>query len=771
MTSYAVKHVDGAFCAVIDGNVPAPIRVNGIPVKEFHPGWSPERLCRGPGSTNYLPLTHVSGQHAVWYLDQQLNRLCDRFSDLPETERAFAGSSWQRTAEAIWRGLICEVQPTLPDETAGLIEGTRYAREDLIRCEIIRSPPPARAIVLSELATGNTHIGAGHDRIIQLSISHLRNVFRADFLQCQIEAIRRGRLELPSPIDGRPMPSMGSLKLTDMSYAYRFCDLDHGIPFYAVASDWRFGIWAILFPTLDIVIYERPDQKGLVEASFLGTAPNIALLNHAFIYADSLYDYVRKPELKPIICYSYYHLGHHLWNELTGIHAVLQQIPPDALPPIFVAQPQQTEMYGKLDRLFPQLAGRIDRTVGPVEKLADLLYRGGYLHLRPTGSLVSRDLAGRIMDFAERQPGLTVHKRQYDGLKATSYRIVTLGLRVENRTVVDLPRFCIELISLLRRELGRVAVIVDGHNSADADSGAYKSHEQHLATRQPIDVEREIVSLLERHFAADPAVVIIPTVGHSIGISVFWCRRSEFFVTPWGAGLAKYRWVCNLPGLVVTNRYLLLHPSDEIHLYDSPRYIEAPAPIWFIGPETVEDMPDAELVIPDPRGRANFRVDMAAVRENLREIIRMNNGIALPQELFASKFAADGDGHLYQRFGWSTPEPHHVWALGAESRISVPTPRPPTDCTLELDVVGLMLPPLIDCQTLQIDINGIDAGTFLVGPPRTIRCRVPWYSMQMSSTLEITFRHQRCARPSDYGGVDQRCLAVRFSAVRLRPIA
>ena len=34
----------------------------------------------------------------------------------------------------------------------------------------------------------------------------------------------------------------------------------------------------------------------------------------------------------------------------------------------------------------------------------------------------------------------------------------------------------------------------------------------------------------------------------------------------WGAGLAKYRWVCNKPGLLLTGEWNLRHRED-LHIY------------------------------------------------------------------------------------------------------------------------------------------------------------------------------------------------------------
>ncbi len=112
--------------------------------------------------------------------------------------------------------------------------------------------------------------------------------------------------------------------------------------------------------------------------------------------------------------------------------------------------------------LFPELAGKVDRTPTHRTALIRSVYAEARCLFNPTGEYVSADLARRIITLAERDPGLDAAKAEAARLAADGFVIVMLGLRVENRTVVDPAAFFTEVTSMLRQQCRRVAVVLDG---------------------------------------------------------------------------------------------------------------------------------------------------------------------------------------------------------------------------------------------------------------------------------------------------------------------
>ncbi len=626
--TFALEQADGVICARLGDGGLQPICESGTPVTQFLPGWSAEELHCGRASVCYLKLAHPSGQRAVWFLDAQLNHLGDTLAHLPEGLRTSVEEACAQDARVLWHNMICATDFTAADHMFDLLNVGRAGRRELLAQKKISFDAPAHAIVLHELDASTIddalHPGTMAGEGLRLDLDHIRGLLRSDFLACQIEALRSSSLRLPSPISGRPLQCRGSIILTSVVAAYRFVDDEAGLPFYVFAADWYFSIVGVLFPTLNLLVHDYPHQKGLLE-SLLHEPAADCLFREAVVYADILPEYLGALRLRPVMYYFYWHLGHHLWNELTGLHMAMHKLPVGAPLDVFVAQSDDTEMYGLVDELFPALSGHVHRTIRHATDIPDSIYEARHILVRPTGRYVTRALAQRIIQLADGTPESILLHEQYARLQADGFQLIVLGLRVENRTLADLAGFCRQAIGLLQRELGKVAVVLDGHNRRGSAAEAYRSHRDEAATAAPIEVELGIVQQLAEHVRGHNDVILVSTVGAPMSTSIFWSSRARFFITPWGAGLAKYRWVCNTPGLILTNRsFLSPRWSGVLHLYDSEEYMEEPTPVYFLEPDDITDEPTAPVLIPDPRdpGRGNFSVDLDAIWNRVAGMIR-----------------------------------------------------------------------------------------------------------------------------------------------------
>lgn len=168
-------------------------------------------------------------------------------------------------------------------------------------------------------------------------------------------------------------------------------------------------------------------------------------------------------------------------------------------------------------------------------------------------------------------------------------------------------------------------MVIDGHNAREGGvdgNAVIESHGESLATRSPLQTERDIASQL-RASAAGMDVTILDTLGAGMASSLAWALLCDCFLSVWGASLAKFRWVCNKPGLVVSSQANLLH-RDDLHIYDSPQYMEAPTQLLFADPAAVVDDPDAPRLVPVSLGNpffANFRVDHGRVLAQFRGLV------------------------------------------------------------------------------------------------------------------------------------------------------
>ena len=116
----------------------------------------------------------------------------------------------------------------------------------------------------------------------------------------------------------------------------------------------------------------------------------------------------------------------------------------------------------------------------------------------------------------------------------------------------------------------------------------------------------------------DAGVTVVDIVNRSALCSVVWCSRADCFVAPLGAALAKYRWLCNTPGLVLSSRWNLEHRAD-LHIYDAPAALEGSSEMLFNRADEVQDCtPDRDAGGVD--GRGNFVVSRPAILDRLRRL-------------------------------------------------------------------------------------------------------------------------------------------------------
>ncbi len=89
----------------------------------------------------------------------------------------------------------------------------------------------------------------------------------------------------------------------------------------------------------------------------------------------------------------------------------------------------------------------------------------------------------------------------------------------------------------------------------------------------------------------------------------------------WGAGLAKYRWICNKPGFVITSHWNLTQRPD-LNIYDHPGLMENPSPMYWLEPEMVTDCPEAACAMPNGNHPqwANFTI---AEKPTINQIVSL----------------------------------------------------------------------------------------------------------------------------------------------------
>ena len=602
----------------------------------FVPGWTPWLLYCGLAPFLVLEFRNQNGARAAWLLDRDLCRLGDKLADLAPAQ----AESLRQHSAAMLRRMIIDIMlrpmPLLSREAQAFAQVN-----DVLRTAIAESGGDSvlavpRAVLAAEIEQRIAFISPLGNQPVMLDRAHLQAGLAATLEDRVVATTREGMLGWPSPVDGRSLRCQGSIYFDDFRFAYRFADIAAGLTFYVIASDHYCKPLAVYIPHLDLLVVRDARCKHLLEVYF---PPNLArwFINQAALNGPLLVPYwVRGARRMASVMRGQpgTHLGHQLWNELSGMEYLLTSAEGEQIPHwIIPGAARGIELWGSVESLFPELRGRVTRSLAHGSDVMPHLYKEGICAVRITRERVSAELRRRLQRTTRMHPAYDAVRLQVDAARAggapLDVPVIVLGLRVENRTLVDLADFLAAAVRMVAQSWPGAIFVIDGHNARPAaepgdtaSEAVIHSHGESLARRSPLDVEREIAGAV-RLACADLDVTLLDTLGAGMTSSLAWAMQCDCFLSVWGASLAKFRWVCNKPGLVISSRANLLK-RDDLHIYDAPAYMETPTSLLFADPASVVDDPEAPRVVPVSAGNpffSNFRVDHARVLGQFKELL------------------------------------------------------------------------------------------------------------------------------------------------------
>jgi hypothetical protein len=481
-----------------------------------------------------------------------------------------------------------------------------------------------------------------------MDIEVLWRMLKSDLLTQCLASLRAGRMDWESPVGGAPLTTAGGIWLTDFLFAYRIVMTGHDLAFYLLVSGHPCQAIGILLPS-DRAVFSAGHLFHEYTNDFHQVPVEVLLFRHLCHYGEIMIEAWRAKPRGFAAVFRERLISGQLWHDLTGLDLLVRTLPRASLPEIIGLWGNVPEIYGDTEAIFPETDGKIIRSLKNDHEMILHAYRQRRILVRTTSSFVTKELYTKLINVSTDDPSVNRCSAASD-IRAIGCPVVLLGLRVENRTVEDLPEFCAYIIDFLTSRCGQVAVVIDGHNSARGDTPdlAFASEFQQHAREAPIVAERRVVQALRKRYRNSP-VILIDNIGGSMAQSIYWCHGAHFFITMYGTGLAKYRWGCNQTGLIVTSKWTLRNQS-HLHIYEQ-EYLEDPSPLMFLPERFVEDLPDSPQLIAEPGNppaRWNFRVRVeglcAAIGELLDRTWRKPD--PLPPAEHPRSESGDGRGKL-----------------------------------------------------------------------------------------------------------------------------
>ena len=415
-------------------------------------------------------------------------------------------------------------------------------------------------------------------------------------------------------VPGTSAPQISHLFSMGSNYVWGYANLN-GLPvMYFIIGNVPI-VQASYFPTLRACVIASAKAEAFVRNAVFCLDCHIAVNPRLFS------DYLRSPIETVSIVVANPHVGHHLWDELGGLDFLRASGHLRQIDRVHI-RPCATETYHRVEDIFPDLDGKVHRHKQEWD-LASAALSDHEFTVPYGGRYVSGHLAERIAALSKTASASFVDAIERDS-QGSALKLL-IGLRLENRCWIDQQDGYVRIIEHLAQTFGSIAVVFDGHNSSiDESQGAIRSYGERGSPQTTgedmscVGQETALVANVRAAIAArglGERVFITDTlsmpVAHSV-VAAIWC---DFFLSHWGAGLAKYKWIANKPGMIITNNAMLARSakkSSDLFLYDTERNREDASSSAYISIDMVEDVPGTEHQLVKLEGSSFhcFRVDM-----------------------------------------------------------------------------------------------------------------------------------------------------------------
>jgi hypothetical protein len=170
---------------------------------------------------------------------------------------------------------------------------------------------------------------------------------------------------------------------------------------------------------------------------------------------------------------------------------------------------------------------------------------------------------------------------------------VLIYLRVNNRTAINQAEFYTSLaIQLLNEDYATSSTQFFICGSNTHFGMAIRSFKEELNSPDWVKEQALAQTIIQDVKALLPDTKIFSLVGASINHELLVADNAELIVTPWGAGMAKTKWILNRQCFVHTSQWNLAHRSD-LRIYEDPIVREGAVPDLYF-PEECVDTTSAE---------------------------------------------------------------------------------------------------------------------------------------------------------------------------------
>lgn len=354
-----------------------------------------------------------------------------------------------------------------------------------------------------------------------------------------------------------------------------------------------------ILPRLKLIIYFQ--QSNILPS----TAQNLLLelFHRTLANPEKIRDFLYKNIIKTVVSqHPIPHIGHYVWNGVSAWSSFFRYCVGD-LAPDAIAYHGNLRLMADVTELYPQECEEINDVIVFENEAQSSTYSvdNDCMVLTLKSSDISEDLARRMTRWAWSSVS-EEFAQELRTFKARCYPLLLINVRLDNRSWVDQRDGFKDLFNSLIKNHPSIGFIIDGINSGVTQGWTH--------AEMSVEPEYELASHL---ISSCSDVPILSSIGCSIAESLVIGDVCDSFVGHVGAGMAKYRWISNLPGVAFSNETFSRPRDRDGRLYDNHR--EAARKAMHVSLVDIVDVPGPKT------SRSNFMMNssalLAAVEKNL----------------------------------------------------------------------------------------------------------------------------------------------------------
>jgi hypothetical protein len=300
------------------------------------------------------------------------------------------------------------------------------------------------------------------------------------------------------------------------------------------------------------------------------------------------------------------HFGHYVWNALSAWGHLLPQ---HAARIDFFVSWRDNRFIGPVTGIYPEVGDRELLVAREESDFLRILCERRAFAVFPKDTYLTEDLARRVASYARRVCS-SAPLEDIDRLRARCQVLVLFALRTGNRAWLNQEQGFVELARALCSKVPRCGFIIDGMNR-DTTRGW---------THSLMSDSDEVPLAASIGRAISEFAPCMSTVGASMAESLVASELCDLYIAPAGSGLAKYKWISNKPGVLISNSSVLDQRNDQgwairVFEYNREKIIKS----RFLAPSAVCDVPAPQR---PASHHANFELDWPPILAEAEVLLR-----------------------------------------------------------------------------------------------------------------------------------------------------